>query len=86
MEDDLPAPVCPAIKTCGSSDKLSNLGLPAISKPKPTFNGCFAFSASFDDKTSPKETSFLCLLGISIPIALLPGIGASNLTSGVANA
>ncbi len=43
-------------------------------------------AASFEESTSPRETSFLCLFGISIPIALLPGIGASKRTSGVANA
>ena len=86
IQEDLPAPVCPAISTWGNSAKLSNLGLPEISKPKPMFRGCSAFCASFEDNTSPKDTSFLCLLGISIPIALLPGIGANNLTSGVANA
>ena len=86
IEDDLPAPVWPAINTCGSSAKLSNLALPAISRPKPTFKGCFASVDSFDDNTSPKDTSFLWRFGISIPIALLPGIGASNLTSGVAKA
>ena len=86
MQEDLPAPVCPAINTCGSSDKFSNLGFPDISKPRPTFSGCSELSASLEERTSPRETSFLCLLGISIPIALLPGIGASKRTSGVANA
>ena len=86
IQEDLPAPVCPAINTCGSSDRLSNLGFPDMSKPSPTFNGCSEFAASFEERTSPRETSFLCLFGISIPIALLPGIGASKRTSGVANA
>ena len=86
MHEDLPAPVWPAISTCGSSDRFSNLGLPDISKPRPTFNGCSELAASFEERTSPRETSFLCLFGISIPIALLPGIGASKRTSGVANA
>ena len=86
MQDDFPAPVCPAIKTCGSSERFNSLGLPAISRPNPTFKGCDNLDASDDDNTSPSDTSFLCLFGISIPIALLPGIGASNLTSGVAKA
>ena len=49
MHEDLPAPVCPAINTCGSSDRLSNLGFPDMSKPSPTFNGCSEFAASFEE-------------------------------------
>ena len=86
IHDDLPAPVWPAIKTCGKSDKFNNLALPVISKPRPTDRGCRLSFASCDFNTSPRETSFLCLFGISIPIALLPGIGASKRTSGVAKA
>ena len=86
IQDDLPAPVWPAIKTCGNSERFKSLGLPAISKPNPTLSGWVNLVASLEDNTSPSDTSFLCLFGISIPIALLPGIGASNLTSGVANA
>ena len=86
IHEDLPAPVCPAINTWGSSDKLVNLAFPEISNPKATLSGWFSFLASFDVNTSPRETNFLCLFGISIPIALLPGIGANNLTSGVARA
>ena len=86
IQEDLPAPVCPAIRTCGSSDKFINLAFPEISSPRPTDNGCGLFFASVDCKTSPSETSFRCLLGISIPIALLPGIGAYKRTSGVAKA
>ena len=86
IQDDLPAPVCPAISTCGNSDKLTSRAVPDISKPNPTDKGCALFLASGDCKTSPNETSLRCLLGISIPIALLPGIGASKRTSGVAKA
>ena len=86
IDEDLPAPVWPAIKTCGSSDKFKNLGLPDISNPNPTFKGWLSADASLDERTSPRDTSFLCLFGISIPMALLPGIGANNLTSGVARA
>ena len=86
IHDDLPAPVWPAIKTWGSSDKLISLAWPEISNPSPTFKGWSNFFASGEVRTSPNETSLLCLFGISIPIALLPGIGAKSLTSGVAKA
>ena len=62
------------------------LDLPDISKPKATSNEWVEAFASLLFNTSARVTNFLCLLGISIPIALLPGIGARSLTSGVARA
>ena len=70
----------------GARDGMRTLQFPDISNPKPTFNGWLSAAASLDERTSPRETSFLCLFGISIPMALLPGIGANSLTSGVARA
>ena len=86
IHEDFPAPVCPAISTWGSSERFISLGEPDMSNPRPTLNGWLSFCASEDERTSPRETNFLCLFGISIPIALLPGIGAKRRTSGVAKA
>ena len=86
IHEDLPAPVWPAINTWGSSERFISLGEPDISNPRPTFSGWSSFWASEEESTSPRETNLLCLLGISIPIALLPGIGAKRRTSGVAKA
>ena len=78
----LPAPVAPAMSTCGSVARSIITERPSMSRPRPTARvGCDA-CASGAERTSPRVTSSRCLFGTSTPIALRPGIGARMRTSG----
>ena len=84
MQLDLPAPVWPAISTCGNVARFANTAWPAMSRPMLTSSGCFAFFASGLLRMSPSVTIGRILFGTSTPIALRPGIGARMRTSWLA--
>ena len=86
MQEDFPAPVAPAINTCGSCSRSSISGRPEMSSPRPTVKGARVREASAEDSTSPSVTKRRSRLGTSTPMADRPGIGASRRTSGVASA
>jgi hypothetical protein len=86
MHDDLPAPVAPAMSTCGMVARLASTALPAMSRPMATSSGWVALRASSLARMSPTVTSCLRTLGTSTPMAWRPGIGARIRTSGVAMA
>ena len=78
---DLPAPVAPATKRCGIFARFATTKPPSTSLPMPIVSGCWDNLAFCDLRTSPSETVSRSVFGISIPIALLPGIGARMRTS-----
>ena len=82
MQLDLPAPVAPAMSTCGNVVTSSIIDLPAMSRPSPTRSPVDVFAAaSGAESTSPSVTITRSLFGTSTPIALRPGIGARIRTS-----
>ena len=83
---DLPAPVAPAMSTCGIVARFTICARPWTSLPRPTVSGCVASLAAFERSRSPSITKSRCLFGTSMPIADFPGIGAMIRTSGVASA
>ena len=85
MQTDLPLPVEPATKRCGILLKSAVIMLPLISLPRPMHSlppECFTASQS---TTSLKKTVSFFRFGTSMPIAALPGIGASIRTPGAAS-
>ena len=86
IHTDLPLPVEPATSKCGVLLISVQTGLPIISFPKVTSSlESFKFLGTVSN-TSLTVTIEDTLLGISIPIVDLPGIGASILTSLAAKA
>ena len=83
---DLPEPVAPATKRCGIFATLAMTNPPSTSLPRPTTNGLWSLRAFEERSTSPKETISLSRLGISMPMADLPGMGDRMRTSGDATA
>jgi hypothetical protein len=83
---DLPDPVAPAMSRCGIVARLMSTGLPAMSTPSPTVSGWCAAAASGERSTSPSVMRSRSRLGTSMPMADLPGIGATMRISGVASA
>ncbi len=77
MQTDLPEPVAPAISIWGILAMSVTTTLPAISFPtaKAILDGKFWNSGL--SSRSRRATIMVSLLGTSIPIAALPGIGAS---------
>src|SRR5690606_10681409 len=75
MQVDLPAPVAPATSTCGIFARLATTLEPSTSLPSPTSIGWSSLVAAVERITSPRLTMSLSVLGISTPIADLPGIG-----------
>ena len=80
--DDLPAPVAPAIRMCGIFARFATTYPPSMSLPSATVSGWWSAVAARERSTSPSETFSRSLLGISMPTALLPGIGLMIRTSG----
>ena len=78
---DLPAPVAPAISMCGIFAMLATTCRPSTSLPRPTTIGWWSAAAAGDRSTSPRLTISRSVLGISTPIADLPGIGDRIRTS-----
>ncbi len=83
IQVDLPAPVAPAMRMWGIFARFATTYPPSMSLPRPTNSGCGLPVASSLRRTSPSETSSLSVLGISMPTALLPGIGLMIRTSGL---
>ena len=75
IHTDLPLPVEPATSPWGHDEISLVIILPSISFPKETFNGLPSFTKSLVI-ISPNHTVSRLSLGTSIPIVLLPGIGA----------
>src|SRR6478735_5131045 len=86
MKLDLPDPVAPATSRCGIFARLATTKPPSTSLPSPTTIGWWSERAVLDRSTSPRETTSLSVLGISMPIADLPGIGLRIRTSADATA
>ncbi len=78
---DFPDPVEPATRRCGIFARLATTKLPPTSLPTPIVSGCVLFCAAADRSTSPRATVSRSVFGISMPIALLPGIGERMRTS-----
>src|SRR4051812_26204405 len=83
---DLPDPVDPAKRRWGIFARLAMTYQPPTSLPTPIVMGCVLFMAVGDLSTSPSVTISRSVLGISTPIALLPGMGARMRTSLLATA
>ena len=81
MQEDLPAPVAPAMRMCGILARLATTKPPSMSLPRPTIMGCWSRVAVPLRSTSPRDTCSRSVLGISTPTALLPGIGDRIRTS-----
>ena len=86
MKLDLPEPVAPATSRCGILARLATTKPPSTSLPSPTVIGWWSLRALAERSTSPSETTSLSVLGISMPIADLPGIGDRIRTSALATA
>ncbi len=78
---DFPDPVEPATSRCGIFARFASTYPPPTSLPTPMVIGWVACWAAGDRSTSPRVTISRSTLGISTPIALLPGIGARMRTS-----
>ena len=86
MQLDLPEPVAPATSRCGIFARLATTKPPSTSLPRPTTIGWWSARALPDRSTSPRLTVSRSVLGISMPIADLPGIGDRMRTSALATA
>ena len=86
MKLDLPEPVAPATSRCGIFARLATTNPPSTSLPRPTTSGWWSERAVPDRSTSPSDTISLSRLGISMPMADLPGIGDRIRTSADATA
>ena len=84
IHTDLPEPVAPAMRRCGILAISATTVFPAISLPTPNDIADWLSLNSLDSTSSLKYTLPASLLGTSIPIAALPGIGASILMSAAA--
>ncbi len=80
MQTDLPEPVAPAINRWGILPRSHRITSPPTSRPRAATSGLFSFWNSSDSKRLLRSTERIFLLGISMPIAAFPGIGASILT------
>jgi len=81
MKLDLPEPVEPATSRCGIFARLATTNPPSTSLPSPMVSGWLLLVAGPDRSTSPSDTISRSLFGISMPMALLPGIGERICTS-----
>ena len=86
MQDDLPAPVAPAMRMCGIRPRFAMTAWPVMSRPMATSRGWVAPAASSEVRMSPSVTDWRAGLGTSTPMACLPGIGARMRTSAEARA
>ena len=76
IHTDLPEPVAPAIIPWGIFLRSSVTGFPVKPSPRTASNGDVEFINSSVPITSEMRTGLVFRFGISIPIELLPGIGA----------
>src|SRR6478735_5775129 len=73
----LPEPVGPAISRCGILARSTALATPATSRPRANVSLDSDAVNSTSSRTRRSGTALKSLFGISMPTALLPGIGAS---------
>ena len=73
----LPEPVAPAISRCGILDRSTAWARPATSRPSANVSVDPDAEKSTSSRIRRSATMLNSLFGISIPTALLPGIGAS---------
>ena len=73
----LPLPVAPAINRWGIFSNSATTGLPTISLPRHRVSFDFDFSNALEAMTSLNRTTCRLVFGTSIPIAALPGMGAT---------
>ena len=78
MQTDLPAPVAPAMRMCGVLARLATTKPPSMSLPSATSIGWWSSVAVLLRRMSPRLTFSRSVLGISMPIALLPGIDVDD--------
>ncbi len=76
MHTDLPEPVAPAIRRWGIFARSEMSGLPDTSLPSAMGISALAETQSSDSRISRMPTGVGVRLGISMPTAALPGIGA----------
>ena len=69
MQDDLPAPVAPAMSTWGILPRLARTDRPSMSRPMAAWSGCLALRASSEARMSPSATTWRRTLGTSTPMA-----------------
>src|SRR5688500_18472162 len=86
MKLDFQEHVAPATSTYGIFALLDTTNPPSTSMPSPATIGWWSERAVVDRSTSPRETISLSVLGISMPMADLPGIGLRMRTSADATA
>ena len=86
MHTDLPLPVAPATNKCGVLFISMNIVLPIMFLPNATTSLLLSIDLGISSIISLNDTPTLVLFGSSIPIVLLPGIGACILTSFAARA
>ena len=77
IHSDLPEPVAPAIRRCGILAISVAMTCPLISLPTANATLDLRFLKLSDSISSRNATIEFSLLGTSIPMAALPGIGAS---------
>ena len=73
----LPEPVAPAMSRCGILARSTALAAPATSRPRANVSFDSEAVNSTSSRIRRRATMLKSLLGISMPTALLPGIGAS---------
>ena len=83
MQVLLPAPVAPAMRMCGVFAMLAQTKPPSMSLPSATSIGWWSLTATLLRRMSPMLTTSRSVLGISMPIADLPGMTSMMRTSGL---
>ena len=81
MKLDLPEPVEPATSRWGIFARFATTWPPPTSLPTPIVIGWEALIAAPERSTSPRVTVSRSAFGISMPMALLPGMGERMRTS-----
>ncbi len=82
MQDDLPAPVAPAIRMWGIVARFDQHGPAGDVAADRDLERVRGPAASARARMSPSATSWRLVLGTSTPMACRPGIGARMRTSG----
>jgi len=76
----LPEPVVPAMSRWGIRVRSAMTGIPVMSSPSAMGSRCFAWAKASLSTASRRVTASRSALGISIPMAALPGMGATMRT------
>ena len=83
-QTDLPLPVVPAISRWGILARSMVMTFPSMSLPRPTHSLEEFSRTALQSTISRKPTISFFVLGASIPMAALPGMGASTRMPGAA--